>query len=169
VSRRALDGSRGLAVDGTLALHITKPQWQVLELSLLSSHEGATLSEEERTTGALSAFGAHDGVCSLQLPGGEGVTHARSMIVSLGRRVLRLPMPEDVASGRRVAVRLQLFPDGRCGIAIDGRPVFVSDSRMSGTGRVQLLISGNAHGTEATVGPLQLWSGVRPGITWPPR
>jgi DNA-binding SARP family transcriptional activator len=166
LSRQPIDGARGLSVDATLAVRITKPQWQVIALSLVSAGKRPVPSEAERAMGALDSFGAPDGNCGVQLPAGEGVTLARKMLAHLGATGVTLPIPEDVAMGRRVAVRLQLLPDGRCGIAVDGRQVFLSESRLSGSGQVQVLISGNAHETEATVGAVQLWTGVRPGVAW---
>lgn len=169
VSRRVFDASRGLAIDATVAVRLTRPQWQLIFLSLVEAVDLSTITVHERATGALPIFGRPDGECGLQLPAGEGVTRAHLMELHLGQHSVARPIPGDVASGRRVAVRVQLFPDGRCGIAVDGQPFFVSKSRLAGSGSVQLFIGGSAYETEATVGPLEVWRGVRPGIDWPVR
>lgn len=166
VSRRSFDATRGLAVEGAVSVRITKPQWQVIALSLVSASDLSVVSEAERTTGVVDIFGSADASCGMQLPAGEGVTLSRSFTTFMGQHAVTHSLPEGVATGRPLMVRVQLFPDGRCGIAVDGEPLFVSEGRMIGTGQVQLLLSGNAHESQATVGPLQLWSGVRPGVAW---
>ncbi len=61
-------------------------------------------------------------------------------------------------------IRIQLFPDGECGIAIDGVPVWRSPGRIPVDQRYRIFIAGNSADTKILVGPLQVWRGVRKDI-----
>lgn len=61
-------------------------------------------------------------------------------------------------------LRIQLFPDGSCGYAMDGVPI-VRSGPGSGLERpYRLWLAGHAVGTTPMVRPLRIWTGVKPGV-----
>jgi hypothetical protein len=48
-----------------------------------------------------------------------------------GWAVRTLPVPRPVHDGQPFRALVQLFPDGRCGFAVDGEPLWVSPPATS--------------------------------------
>ena len=63
-------------------------------------------------------------------------------------------------------LRLQLLPDGRCGIALNGRAFFLSRRPVNQIDAVRIYLSGSSVGTQALVGPIQVQRGVPAGVDW---
>jgi hypothetical protein len=63
-------------------------------------------------------------------------------------------------------LRLQLLPDGRCGIALNGRPFFLSQRPVNRIDAIRILLSGSSVGTQALVGPIVLQRGVPGDVDW---
>lgn len=61
---------------------------------------------------------------------------------------------------------MQLFPDGRCGLAIDGRPLMIVQGLPINDARYRLILGGNSAQTDILVGNIQMWTGVRSDIPW---
>ena len=60
---------------------------------------------------------------------------------------------------------MQIFPDGRCGFAVDGRAVFVSrPAYFDRDARVMLF--GNSQETDDRVGPVRVVTGIAPHVDW---
>ena len=74
--------------------------------------------------------------------------------------------PSSARLGRWYTVRVQVFPDGRCGLAIDGNPVDVVEGPVPLDRRYRLDISGKSVGTRILVGPVEVWQGVKGGVDW---
>ncbi len=73
-------------------------------------------------------------------------------------------VPRVLRNGERFKVLMQLFPDGRCGVAIDGRPLFLgAPSYLRRDARV--ILEGNSQETRNLVGPVQVHEGIAP-IVW---
>jgi hypothetical protein len=69
-------------------------------------------------------------------------------------------------SGEWYTLDIQLFPDGRCGVAVDGSVVGITPPAMRGLDSVYVGILGNSVGTRMLVGRLEIDQGIRPGIDW---
>jgi len=69
-------------------------------------------------------------------------------------------------SGSWYAVRIQLFPDGRCGLAINGKPVWITNDALATNQRYRLLLWGNSLGNRMLVGPVKVWEGVPGDVDW---
>jgi hypothetical protein len=78
----------------------------------------------------------------------------------------RVAAPKGSGDGKPFRVRLQLFPDGRCGVAIDGVARLIHDRQVSMGDSAVLIISAYSHRTRILVGPLDVWTGVRGGVDW---
>lgn len=63
-------------------------------------------------------------------------------------------------------VRLQLFPDGRCGVAIDGQPIAMISKSTNPASRVRLMLGGNSYRTQFLLGPVTVMEGVPDDIDW---
>jgi hypothetical protein len=71
-----------------------------------------------------------------------------------------------MAQGEWVSVWIQYFPDGRCGVAINGRAEVIVDRPLAMGDSAVLIIGGFSHRTRILVGPLTMWTGVRSGVDW---
>jgi hypothetical protein len=61
---------------------------------------------------------------------------------------------------------LQLFPDGRCGVAVNGVARVIHDRKVPIGDSAVLIVSAYSHRTRIVVGPLAIWSGVRADVDW---
>ena len=83
-----------------------------------------------------------------------------------GGRSKSVPADSTWRLGAWHRIRIQLFPDGECGIAIDGVPVWRSPVRLPADQPYRTLIAGNSIDTKMLAGPLQVWRGVWKDIDW---
>ena len=72
----------------------------------------------------------------------------------------------NVNDGRWFRVRVQIFPDGRCGVAIDGRPITITGVGVRSDARYLAVLDGNSYHTRVLTGPVDIWTGIRPGVDW---
>jgi hypothetical protein len=75
-------------------------------------------------------------------------------------------LPARITNGGWHTVRLQLFRDGRCGVAIDGQVVHVSTVAIPLDRPLRLVLHGQSVGTDVRVGPLTWWRGERHDLPW---
>jgi hypothetical protein len=162
------DGRDGLALDAVVRLSITRDQWQYLNLGFTELRDVADLRKTwDHRTGYLPH--QYEGVsCWFAYPSGEGPRSALMVPGGSGFKELprrpgqRLP---DIGLGVPTRVRVQLFPDGRCGLAMNGAAVAIN----SGSGSLDslyLMTQGNSVGTRVLVGKLTVRRGVPPDIDW---
>jgi DNA-binding SARP family transcriptional activator len=161
-----VDGRRGLAMDAVVRLPITLPQEQYLELGFWG---GRGLVEAQRKWNHITGY--HPGVtaqfnCSLVYPEHEGSTGALG--VNLMGELSREPGETLPALGRGTPthVRIQIFPDGRCGLAVQGQIPWISGPVVSPIDSFLVAIQGNSVGTRLLVGPLTVRTGIPPGVDW---
>jgi hypothetical protein len=74
--------------------------------------------------------------------------------------------PRRLAAGARYVVRLQLFPDGRCGAALDGVPIDVL-WRPAQIDSVRFTLYGASVGTRHLVRRVRVVTGVPGDVAWP--
>jgi len=63
-------------------------------------------------------------------------------------------------------VRLQFLPDGRCGLAVNGRAQAMLGRTVPLGDSALLVIDGYSHRTRILVGALSVWRGVRRDVDW---
>lgn len=171
--REPLDPSFGLAVDFQASTPLTRTQWQLLTVWMRKFPENEQLRNWDHRTGylPLELGELGDRGCRFTYPEGEGDSAAtsspwfRSLRNAMGDPAFRLDR------GEWYSVRLQLFPGGRCGLAINGKPIFITDSdgtdsNSASPGRVMLLLQGHSVGSRMVVGPLTITRGVPIDINW---
>jgi hypothetical protein len=77
----------------------------------------------------------------------------------------RHTVPAAWQHGTPVRVRVQLFPDGRCGVALNGRAVWMSPPSYT-AGSAYLELFGMSYDARVLVGPLTVFTGVMADIDW---
>jgi hypothetical protein len=104
--------------------------------------------------------------CGFLSPGGEGAASRDSLTVTAGSATRSFLAPRGFNGGGWHTVRVQLFPDGRCGVALDGKPLAIFDQALPLDRRYWMDLSGQSVGTRMLVGPIEVWKGVRDGVDW---
>jgi DNA-binding SARP family transcriptional activator len=145
VSVRGFDARGGLAIDVELRTPITNAKWQFLDIGL-------------RLASEMSASGPSGNGCSVRYPANEG---GQSRNLLEGR-----PVDPVIHSGKPYRLRLQVFPDGSCGIAINGR-AFTHDLEVRvRPGAMHVALGGETVGSRLLIGNVTVWTGVPGGVDW---
>lgn len=164
MSRTTIDGSRGLGLEARVSHPLTALQWQRVTLSLDPNVDSLELARWDRRTGSPLSRPGPAASCHITLPSGEGPDARRRANLAGVRDAL---IPTGLLSGAPFLVRLQVFPDGRCGVAINGKPIGVVETPHRSSG-YRIRVEGAMVGTRIAVGPVDVWTGIRPGIDWMP-
>ncbi|MCX5760415.1 MAG: hypothetical protein NTW72_02740, partial [Gemmatimonadetes bacterium] len=162
-----LRSARGLAIDAVISTAVTALQWQTIDLHLYAAMDREALDAWDHRTGFLPAGRRPPGAdCLFSYPGSEGIDGLATIVPLPGpvpgaeRRPLRL------ANGTPYRVRLQVFPDGRCGMAVNGAALFISNGRFARDATFRLVSYGNSWKTRMLLGPLAILTGVPGDVDW---
>jgi DNA-binding SARP family transcriptional activator len=163
VSREVFNATKGLVVALDAAIRIDSTQWQMLDVAFLEEPDGAPSLP---TFDDVSPPALDRRTCSVRIPRGEGIGNQRQASVGSNHEQAFATLPRSVSSGAALKLVLQLFPDGSCGAAIDGKPV--AHMRAAGTPirRARLTISGQSMYTRVAIGRVDLKAGTSPDIEW---
>ena len=77
-----------------------------------------------------------------------------------------IPVDQPYQDGRWFRIRVQIFADGTCGVAINGRAVWRSASRVPLDQPYRTLLGGNSAETTIRVRKVEMWQGVKPDVAW---
>ena len=164
--RQSISARHGLGVELRVSTPITRTKWQRLRVALVAGIDTASLLMTDQRK-APPSRGRADASCSFTFPG-EGRWGASQ--IGMSGSISKVADLGDVATPLRTGawwtLRLQILPDGRCGIAINNRVVWLSPEPMPLDGEFRLRLGDESNGTKLLHGPLQLWSGVRTDIDW---
>lgn len=145
ISRTAFDASNGLALDIEVSTPITRPKWQFLQVGLVEP-------------GPMAPSGPIGEGCTLRYPLGEGGENWKT--------IAGVPVEPGIPAGRWFRLRIQLFPDGTCGVAINGVAVR-HDPVVKVTPRtMHVALGGQTVGSLLLVGHVQLLTGVPGDVQW---
>jgi DNA-binding SARP family transcriptional activator len=159
--------TNGLALDFRVAAAISDEQWQMISVQLNGSLDRVALATWDHKTGSPPRAAGEYQSCELTYPGGkEGSGWGDSITVGRMSDGLTAGVPAAFRKGKPFDGRIQLFPDGRCGVAINGVPIFVYPPRTVSKPVVRAVLSGNSMWTKVLVGELTLRSGVPNDIDW---
>jgi DNA-binding SARP family transcriptional activator len=162
--------STGLTLTTTLEAPITLGQWQDVEVALYAGIDTARVRRWDSTAGYLWAegrIGANPLRCTFKYPGGtEGSRYADEIRVEGHRTGAHYLAPAWLRTGRTTRLTLQLFPDGRCGAALDGIAIAMTPALADTPSRARILLMGNSYQTNVLVGPVLLRTGVDTMIRW---
>lgn len=166
-SRGAWPAAAGLGVETVLRAPVTEVQWQKQTIALEGALDSTALGTWDHRTGSLdSRRSPPEANCTVLFPDQQGPP-ASARIAALNESELaRFTAPPDMRAGAPHRLRIQIFPDGRCGVALDGRAMFVSHSSVSLDRPFRLVLSGMSHHTRVLVGAVDVWRGVRPDVDW---
>jgi hypothetical protein len=160
---KSLDTSRGIALDVDLSTPITVNQWQMIQVSL-GELKRRSYSEWDHKTGYLTLGSEANCVYAYPSGEGEGATRRYSWYESM-KAVFKDPSFR-LDDGRWYRLRVQLLPDGRCGIAINGRAMTISAPASLRLFQVTPVIQGSNVGSRILVGRLRLFEGVPDDVDW---
>jgi DNA-binding SARP family transcriptional activator len=162
--RRLLPVSDGLGVEYLASVPLNNYQWQVLGVMMVSAR-AANPESWDLEKGHLRMASASWRSCEIAYPWSGGWPGRGQLSLTAGT-TRRVAVPEGSGDGRPMRVRLQLFPDGRCGVAIDGVARLIRDRQVPMGDSAMLIISAYSHRTRILVGPVDVWTGVRGGVDW---
>jgi hypothetical protein len=164
--RHTFDAVKGIAMDIDLSTPITRTQWQILQPGLqpfLNLHQ---IERWDHKTGYLSGFLDDTPGCYFSYPNGEGEGALTEMPWYTSMRIALNDSSFKLNDGRWYRVRLQIFPSGRCGIAINGHAVFISPGLGPLRHPVLPIIQGNTVDTRMLVGHVVIRSGIPNDVDW---
>lgn len=166
----AYDVAGGLTLSTTISTPITLGQWQDLEIGFNSGIDTARVRAWQSTAGYLWGDGRIKAMpqrCSFIFPGGkEGSRYADIARLDGPSSTVIVRPPASLRTGRTTRLTLQLFPDGRCGLALDGVVLGVTSGVATKPENTRLVIKGNSYRTTVLVGSITLRRGVETSIDW---
>ncbi|HUX34262.1 MAG TPA: AAA family ATPase [Gemmatimonadaceae bacterium] len=166
-SRRTYSARDGLGFEAMLSLPITISQWQTESVSLVPLPDSAALARWNHRDGYPPYdAGTSAGRCFAAYPAAEGARGMHALSIPAAAFDLASTPWNDINDGRWFRVRIQIFPDGRCGVAIDGRPISITGVGVRSDARYLAVLDGNSYHTRVLTGPVDLWTGIRPGVDW---
>jgi len=162
--RPLLDARHGLAVDADLSVPVTETKWQLIQILLSAGRDTARLTGWDHRTGYNP--GMNGPGCSFGYPKQEGPASALSATPLGDWATITGDSTLHVGDGSWFHIRLQVFPDGRCGIALNGKPLFIDTPRLVATSSVNLVLQGSTVDTRVLVGRLRVVEGVPDDMDW---
>ena len=164
-SRRWYDGRHGLAIEAHVATPIDRITWQNLYVEFDAAYDSAALAHWDQRNGGPPRHNDVDRACALTFPGGESELRRNTLTLRAGTSRF-VEVDSALRSGDWWTVRLQIFPDGRCGVAVNGRALAIVPDPIRLDRRFLVLLHGYSYNTHVLVGPLRVWQGVPGGVDW---
>ncbi len=167
MSRSSFDGRAGLVLEFEISTPVSRPQWQVVSAAFRQALDTLTFS---RSAGhnATPPYPAASSLCDVGYPAERRNGEREGLIEffnsNIGSR-LRVPT-RDWLTGRWHWVRLQLLPDGRCGLALDGQPVGILPAANRPGADIRVVLGGNSVGARMLIGRVRVSEGVLRDIDW---
>lgn len=158
--REVLSVKAGLAVRVRSRMRVTADQWQTLDVNFRTAAANSAWEAWDRATGPIPALGNPTLVCQLGVPAGEGPTARKQFGMGGNGDFTVIDAPPQLTDGRWAWVELQVLPDGRCGVAVDGTPIGLTRTRQPVGRLVELMIQGYAHRTQSLVDTVEVYRGV---------
>jgi DNA-binding SARP family transcriptional activator len=165
-TRRAWSAKRALGAQATFRVPLNTIQWQNLAMSLDGSLDSEALARWDHRVGSLEQRRTPPRAeCAVLFPDEQGPpASARFAVISMESS--RFAAPADMRTGAPHRLRVQILADGRCGVALDGKAVFVSRSSLPLDRPFRLVLRGMSYHTRVLVSDVQLWQGVRGDVDW---
>jgi len=165
-SRKRYSAAIGLGLEAVVRAPVLAPQWQTLNLTVTADLDSTRLAAwNHRDGGPPTSVGVNAPTFTLSLPAGEGPPGFQKVMLLCQDHAAEFPGSAWL-SGKPHRFRMQIFPDGRCGLAVDGRPVLILSSALPPSARYQVMLNGNSVGSRILVGPVDVWQGVRTDVDW---
>jgi len=169
VLRRGLSARHGLGVEVRVATPITRSKWQRLRVILVADIDTAILMAGDQRK-APASTGSGEAICGASFPGsGTWGASRMSVLASFGKNIAIGAVADTMQTGAWWTLRVQILPDGRCGVAVNRRVVWLSAEPILTEGEFRVRLGDESADSRLLHGPLQLWTGVRTDIDWTPR
>jgi DNA-binding SARP family transcriptional activator len=167
VLRRSLSARDGLGVEVRLSTPITRDNWQRAHTAFFPGIDTLALQRGDPKKAPASPGDVSAG-CGANFPVASG-THAHSVLsaqTNVSEAIEMGAAAAQLASGKWWTLRVQILPDGRCGIAVNNKVVWLSAGAISLAREFRLRLGDESYGATLLHGPLQIWTGVRTDINW---
>lgn len=164
-SRAEFDLTQGFGFEAQVSSKITSLKWQLVRLQVVSYLDSVALARWRDRSQPVPIPG-HGSYCAAVYPGGTGLMDLRRIGLEASNFFSQYEAPDQTPSGSRYRLRLQVFPDGSCGLALNGEALGRSPPTLDLARRYRILLEGQSVGTRLLVGPLQAWRGVRNDVDW---
>jgi hypothetical protein len=168
LTRDRWSAATGLGVEVDASTPVNRGQWQHWELMLWDV--GPTeqiIAASSEAAFPPAGLGNPANECSVDYPALEGMSGLARWGQSAGGGATSKGLVGPwIRAPEWYRVRLQVLPDGRCGIAINGVPVWLSNSRMKIDVPLRLTLGTSSVGALILHGPLEVWQGVKSDIDW---
>ena len=156
----------GLSLETSVSTPITRVQSQQIHVGFASRRQ-RPVDDWDRVTTVFPVVDLFQGEsCEFEYPGGDGQDLQQKGIGSGAGITRSFPVTPEQMTGTWYRIRVQILPDGRCAIAVNGSPVFVSKRSVPIDQRYRVWLYGNSRNTKILVGPLDLWHGAPTNIDW---
>ncbi len=168
VTRQAWPARQGLGLEIQLATPVENNQFERLSVTLLhGGSAGRPLEwDTSRTLPSADPTIGSRGFCNVDYPSVEGSLGLKRLRFSAGEASATPVVGPWIRERRWWTLRMQLMPDGRCGVAVNGHPVWMSASTIEVNAAYRVLLSYAAVRPTIFHGPLEIWEGVRQDIDW---
>lgn len=166
--RNGFDTRRGIAMDFDVSTPITRTQWQVVIAGTVVFRDAEHLTQWDHKTGYLQGVVDRSPGCWFKFPQGEGARATTDLSWFPSLRVAIRDSSYRIDTGKWYRVRLQIFPDGRCGTAINGHALTIEPGNGPLSLSVHAIIQGSSVATRILVGRVLVQSGVPTDIDWTP-
>ena len=167
VLRRSFSAKHGLGLEVRLSTPITSVEWQRARTALVADLDTTDFQRADQRK-APPSLGSLDAVCGATYPAGDG-SYGESRIAAIASMAVLLDLgtiSERIRTGSWWTLRIQILPDGRCGIAVENKVVWLSPEPIPIDGEFRLRLGDSSAGTRLLHGSLQVWTGVRTDIDW---
>lgn len=156
----------GLALDVELSAPRAQGDWQKVSAVLDVIPDPRKIRADEREVGRV--FTHQSPRCGMTYPDGRGGETAAHTVVAAWNNGFALARVSQHAAKRAWQhVRIQLFPDGRCGFALNDSPVMITAAPQVRAGeRVRIGLFGQSYATDVVVGSVTVTRGMPNGVDW---
>ncbi len=162
------DATAGIGVEVDASTPVNRGQWQLWTLALwdIGTTEQilATRNQPQfpppgqvpNTRSCRIAYPSNEGMSAM----GQWSQEAGGSPSSRGR------VGSWIREASWYRVRMQILPDGRCGVAINGVPVWLSETPVKLDWPLRLTLGHSSNKALILHGPLEIWQGVKTDIDW---
>lgn len=168
-TNRRFTAERGLALEVFASTPVDAAVWKALSISLRTLPDSSVVAAWKNADAGFPIewqtleFEAY---CQMGLPAEEGVRGLHQMGLGASSEPARVNVGKEVSNGSWHRWLVQVFPDGRCGIAMDGQPLWISKRAIRRSRSLVALIDGRGVNTRILVDTVRVWEGMAPGVNW---
>jgi len=157
----------GLGASVTLRTPASVGKWQDIHVAISPLLDSMAIRTWDHRTAYLPR--AADDIrmnCEADYPASESAWGRRFIGLVAGGGVLYSPVDTSLATGKPWVLTLQVLPDGRCGMAINGRVLRVATVQVGTSVPRHVIIDGQSVRSRILVDRMEVWLGVRQDIDW---